>query len=815
VPDRLPVSWNEVVDSRAVQELVVLDRELPARPARYAPMPARLHPRLAAGLRRRGIGNLYTHQVSSVELALAGQSLAVVTPTASGKSLCYLLPILDSVIRDPDATALMLFPTKALAQDQLQELRQLSDAVELELRTFTYDGDTPPGARSALRQGGQVVLSNPDMLHSGILPHHTSWVRLFKGLRYVVLDELHTYRGVFGSHVANVIRRLDRICAFYGASPTYICSSATIANPGELAARLLGRPVTLVTDNGAPAPVRRLVIANPPVVEPRLGIRRSASLEARKIVPQLVRAGSQTIVFGQTRLQVELLLNYLDRELQADGRGLGVAHGGAVRAYRGGYLPLERRAIEAGLRSGAVRCVVATSALELGIDIGRLDAAVLVGYPGTIASLWQRLGRAGRREGAALQLLITGGGPLDQFIAKHPEFLLEQSPERAFVDPDNLLILAGHLQAAIFELPLRADETFGGGDLGGLLEVLSEDGLIHQANGSWHWASDAFPADAISLRTASASNVVIMDTSTSGDSASQGPQGTSAGSAGGRSGAGSRVVGELDEWSAPLLVHDDAIYMHQGRQYHVERLDWEEHKAYVHPVSVDYFTDADMRVSLQVLDCLAGPFSDSGQATAKAHGEVRVSVLAAMYRKIKLLTHETVGAGPIRVPERDLQTSAYWCSFDSRLTAGMVGAEVGLEGIGHMMGQVACLVAMCDRRDLGVVTQVRASLTAIPGREAAPNQAEEFVAGARPSSAVSVAGFLEDSPCVFIYDVHPGGVGLSARLFDLHVDLLQGAAALIRECDCELGCPACVGPVAGVEDGAKQAALTMLEAAGW
>ena len=803
------------MDSRAVQDLVVLDRELPARAARYAPMPEGLHPRVQAGLRRRGFADLYTHQAQAVELALGGQSLAVVTPTASGKSLCYLLPILDAVVRDPDATALMLFPTKALAQDQLQELRQLSDAVELELRTFTYDGDTPPGARSALRQSGQVVLSNPDMLHTGILPHHTSWVRLFKGLRYVVLDELHTYRGVFGSHVANVLRRLDRICAFYGAHPTYICSSATIANPGELAERLVGRPVSLVTDNGAPAPVRRLVIANPPVVEPRLGIRRSASLEARKIVPQLVRSGSQTIVFGQTRLQVELLLNYLERELEADGRGLGVAHGGAVRAYRGGYLPLERRAIEAGLRSGAVRCVVATSALELGIDIGRLDAAVLVGYPGTIASLWQRLGRAGRREGAALQLLITGGGPLDQFIAKHPEFLLEQSPERAFVDPDNLLILAGHLQAAIFELPLRDGEPFGKTDLGGLLEVLSEDGLIHQANGSWHWASDAFPADAVSLRTAAASNVVIMDTSTAGDSASQGPQGTSAGSAGGRSGAGSRVVGELDEWSAPLLVHDDAIYMHQGRQYHVERLDWEERKAYVHPVSVDYFTDADLRVGLQVLDCLAGPLADPGQGTAKAHGEVRVSVLAAMYRKIKLLTHETVGAGPIRVPERDLQTTAYWCSFDPRMTSGLTGAEVGLEAVGHMMGQVACLMAMCDRRDLGVVTQARASLTAIPARAEPASMAEEFVAGERPLEVAAASRFLNDSPCVFIYDVHPGGVGLSARLFDLHLELLQGAASLIRDCECELGCPACVGPVAGVEDGAKLAALGLLEAAGW
>ncbi len=816
-PEPPPAGWSSVVDRPSVQDLVVLDRELPAREAEYGPIPAGLHERVVAGLERRGLGGLYAHQAQAVAAALEGRDVAVVTPTASGKSLCYLLPIMDAVLRDPNATALLLFPTKALAQDQLHELRQLSEAVDVDLKTFTYDGDTPPGARSALRQSGQVVLTNPDMLHAGILPHHTAWVRLFAGLRYVVLDELHTYRGVFGSHVANVLRRLDRICAFYGTSPTYVCSSATIANPGELAERLLGRPVLVVDRNGAPAPSRRLVVVNPPVVEPHLGIRRSASLEARRIVPDLVRAGAQTIAFGQTRLQVELLLNYLERELAGDGRGLGRDRSEAVRAYRGGYLPLERRAIEAGLRSGSVRCVVATSALELGIDIGRLDAAVLVGYPGTIASLWQRMGRAGRRGGAALQMLITGGGPLDQFLARHPEYLLERSPERAFVDPDNLLILAGHLQAAIFELPLEEGEAFGGSDLSGLLEVLEEDGLVHRANGSWHWASDAFPADAISLRTAASSNVVIMDTSASSGSPSQGPQGSSSGTAGGRAGGGARVVGELDEWSAPLLVHDDAIYMHQGRQYHVERLDWEEHKAYVHPVSVDYFTDADVRVGLQVLERFCGPLPDPGGATARSHGEVRVSVLAAMYRKIKLLTHETVGSGPIRVPERDLQTTAYWCSFPASPRSTQAALEAGLEAVGHALGQIACLVAMCDRRDLGVVSQVRAALRALPDVRSQVPPPEEFAPGHR-AETTSPAGDQANSnnaPCVFIYDLHPGGVGLSARLFDLHSQLLEGAAALLRECDCERGCPACCGPVAGLEVGAKAGAISWLEMAGW
>ena len=819
LPERPASTWSEILDAPELRSRIVLDRLIPAREPDYGPLPAAIHPQVRDGLQRHGIGALYTHQVEAIELAMAGRSLAVVTPTASGKSLCYLVPVLDAIANAPESTAILMYPTKALAQDQLTELRELADAAELELRTFTYDGDTPPGARSALRQAGQVVLTNPDMLHTGILPHHTQWVRLFKGLRYVVLDELHTYRGVFGSHVANVIRRLDRICAFYGAKPTYICCSATIANPRELAERLLGRPVECVERNGAPAPPRRVVVLNPPIVEPRLGIRRSATREASSLVPQLVRSGSQTIVFGQTRLQVELLLHYLRQDLDRPGMASQGALHHEVRAYRGGYLPLERRAIESGLRSGAVRCVVSTSALELGIDIGRLDAAVLVGYPGTITSTWQRLGRAGRRNDPALQMLITGGGPLDQYLAKHPDYLIDRSPEHAFIDPDNLLILAGHLQAAVFELPLPDGESFGPSDGGELLEVLQEDGLVHHTGGRWHWAADAFPADAINLRTAAASNVVILDTAVDAPAPSQGPQGPFSGSSGGHSGSGSRVVGELDEWAAPLLVHDDAIYMHQGRQYHVERLDWEERRAYVHPVSVDYYTDADLRVGLQVLERMAGPLVDEGRLTSRAHGEVRVSVLAAMYRKIRLLTNETVGAGPIRVPERDLQTTAYWCSFSSPMPALTGTLEVGVEAVGHVLGQVACFLAMCDRRDLGVVAQVRASLGGITAQPLTP-ELTEYLPGDRP--LVQPAGIpgppttgLDDAPSVFIYDVHPGGVGLSARLFDLHSQLLPAAASLLRDCDCESGCPACVGPVAGVEPHAKAMALALLGRCGW
>ncbi len=795
---------------------IVLDHLEPARSPRYGTTPAALNPRLARALSRRGVTGLYSHQAAAVDLALRAHHLAVVTPTASGKTLCYNLPVLDAILADETSRALYLFPTKALAQDQLVELQQLADAADMTLRTHTYDGDTPPAVRAALREAGHVILTNPDMLHTGILPHHTRWVRLFEALRYVVIDELHTYRGVFGSHVANVIRRLRRICDFYGSRPTFVTCSATIANPGELAEQLIGLPVTCIDDNGAPSPAKRVVVWNPPVVQPALGIRRSAALEARTLVPALVRSGAQTIVFGRTRLQVEVLLNYLRRELL--DRSVAPEDGGprlAVRAYRGGYLPLERRAIEAGLRDGSVRCVVATSALELGIDIGQMEAAVLVGYPGTIASTWQQLGRAGRRGQPALQLLIVGGGPLDQYVATHPEFLLEQPPEQALIHPDNLLVLAGHVQAAAFELPFRDGERFGDAEVGGLLALLADEGVVHHAGGRWHWSADAFPAEAVNLRTVAASNVVIIDTSSPPARPSGGPQGPWSGTAGGRSGTGARIVGEIDEWAAPLTVHDDAIYLHQGRQYHVERLDWEERRAYVHPVAVDYFTEAELRVSLQVLDCFAGPEASGGLRLLRARGDVRVSSLAAMYRKVRFLTHETIGTGPISLPERDLHTTAYWCIVPPEVAVRAGRAlEPGLHALAHVLEQVAALSLMCDSRDLGVSAQVRAPVVGLPHPHP-PVAPSEFIAGQRPRQtaapldAASAGGW----PAIFLYDAHPGGTGLTGRLFDLHLVVVARAAELLRRCPCASGCPACVGPVAGVDSTAKAMAMVLLDAA--
>ena len=728
---------------------LTLDHLLPARPARYAPFPADLDPRLAHALAERGVTRLYTHQVEAAERALRGEDVVVVTPTASGKTLCYNLPVLDAALRQPDSRALYLFPTKALAQDQLAELHGLSAALGADLKTYTYDGDTPPSARQAIRQVGQIVVTNPDMLHTGILPHHTRWARLFSNLRYVVIDELHAYRGVFGSHLANVLRRLWRVCAFYESRPTVIACSATIANPGELAERLTGRPVRLVDDNGAPAGPKRLLFYNPPVVNRELGIRRSSTLEAQRLAESLIRGGVQTIVFARTRLQVEILLSYLQEALRTrlgDGR--------AIRGYRGGYLPLERREIERGLRDGTVRGVVSTNALELGIDIGRLDAAILCGYPGTIASAWQQIGRAGRRQSASVAIFVASSSPLDQFLVNHPEYFLGRDPEQGLIDPENLLILSAHLQAATFELPVGVGERFGDAPVGELLRVLEEDGAVHQAGERWHWAADAFPAEGVSLRSAAADNVVIVDVT-----------------------RGARVIGEMDQFSAPVFLHEEAIYLHEGAQFHVDRLDWEEKKAYVRPVKVDYYTDANLAVTIRVLETHK---SRPGGLPAH-HGEVRVTALPTIFKKIRFHTHENVGSGPISLPEQQLHTTAFWVEVPPEVAARFRRPQLqgGLQGLANVLRQVACLHLMCDARDLGSYAETRAPHTG--------------------------------APTVFVYERYPGGVGMAPRLFELAGAVLSASTALIQACPCEAGCPSCVGPALEVGEEGKAVALALLE----
>jgi len=795
-----------------VGERIAHEVELPAVEARYAPWPTRLHPALVEAMRKRGVAAPYSHQAEAIEAAQAGQSVVVVTPTASGKSLCYVLPVLDAWLRDPEARALWLFPTKALAQDQLTALGDISAHLPGTLRAAAYDGDTPSGLRQAVRQAGHIVVTNPDMLHSGVLPNHTSWVRLFQQLRFIVIDELHAYRGVFGSHLANVLRRLFRLCAFYGSSPTVIACSATIANPRELAERLIERPVRCVAVNGAPRAARRIWLWNPPLVNPALGVRRSATLEARRLTDALLRHQLQTLVFARSRASVEVLLTYLQRLHPAARPG----EPGAVRGYRGGYLPLQRRAIEAGPRDGCVRAVVSTNALELGIDIGNLDAAVLVGYPGSLASSWQQLGRAGRRDTASLGVFIATDSPIDQFVIRHPEYLLGRPPEEALVNPDNLLVLSGHLQAAAFELAFEGGERFGTADVGALLECFAEDGLVHRSGSRYHWSADAFPTEAISLRRACATNVVIIDTSTAGEGPGQGPQGPWAGSGGGRPGSHGRVIGEVDQFSAPVLVHDDAIYIHEGVPFHVERLDWEEKRAYVHPVEVDHFTTAETRHSVVVLERYAG--SEAGPC-AHSYGEVRVSRLATLYKKIRFLSHETVGAGPISLPEQDIHTVAYWVAFAPEALSGLNRGEQesGLHGLVVALHQAACLLCMCDPRDLGTHAELRGSAspgpTGVPASTDRPpsREGDEYAAGWRPVAASAPPG-LAGRPTVYLYDSTPGGIGLTERCHARRGELLAAATRLVDGCGCASGCPSCVGPgVAGID--ARGATRQLLELA--
>jgi DEAD/DEAH box helicase domain-containing protein len=746
--------------------------EIPARPARYAEAPDGVHPDVLAALRARGISQLWTHQAQAAAAALRGEHVVVVTPTASGKTLCYNLPVLSTILHEPAARALYLFPTKALAQDQLDELHGLITATGRDIKTFTYDGDTPADARRAVRAAGHIVITNPDMLHTGILPHHTKWRRLFENLRFVVIDELHGYRGVFGSHVANVIRRLRRICRFYGSDPIFICCSATIANPQELAERLIEAPVTLIDDNGAPAGRKVVAIYNPPVVNRELGIRRSAMAAARRLASAFITAGVQTIVFAPSRVSVELLLTYLQGELrQRPGEPP------AVRGYRGGYLPTERRAIERGLRSGEVRGVVATNALELGIDIGGLEAAVLLGYPGSVASTWQQFGRAGRRHDLAAALLVATSSPLNQYIAAHPEFILGGSPEAALINPDNFYVLVSHLKCAAFELPFTVGERFGPNtDL--LLDLLVEEGLLHREGDRYHWMAEVYPAENVSLRSAAVDNVVIIDTGDGRNGPAPAPLAPEERAArGGRQGRPT-VIGEVDRTSAPMLVHTGAIYMHGGRQYHVDRLDLTERKAYVHAVDVDYYTDAELAVDLAVL---TEDQRAEGGAAVWTCGDVRVSFQPTVFKKIKLHTHENVGWERLDLPQDDLHTRAVWLALRAGAVEGLSGEDVqaGVWALGNLLVNVAPVFVLCDPRDLRVAAQTRSPHT---GR-----------------------------PTVFLYDAVPGGIGLAERLFELRASLLAAARDHVRACSCAAGCPSCVGPANEVDGDPKRAALRLLE----
>ena len=722
-------------DDPRFMENVTEWRVLPAREAKYAPFPRELDARIVQVLKARGIERLYTHQRQALDCAIAGRDFVVVTPTASGKTLCYNLPVLNAILKDDAARALYLFPTKALSSDQVAELYSMVEALGADIKAFTYDGDTPASARTAIRQAGHVVVTNPDMLHQGILPHHTKWVRLFENLKYVVIDEIHAYRGVFGSNLANVLRRLERICAFYGAHPTFICCSATIHNPKELAENMTARSMTMIDDNGAPAGRRHVIFYNPPVINRQLGIRAGSLPTTRDIAARLVRAGVQSIVFARSRLAVEVLVRYA-KDIVRDPLG----NAGRVRGYRGGYLPTLRREIERELRAGNVDLVVSTNALELGIDIGQLDACVMCGYPGTIASTWQQAGRAGRRSNESLMILVASSNPLDQYIIGHPDYFFGQSPERAFINPDNLYILLNHLKCAAYELPFQEGEKFGNvEETDELLHYLADQNILRLVSGRWYWMAEEFPQAGVNLRSASDQNFLIIDITNPKKH---------------------RVIGEMDRFTVPMLLHKYAIYMHEGRQYQVEELDFDDKKAYIREVDVGYYTDADLTTSLKVLD----EFESEPLGLLSRHrGEVLVSSIVTLFKKIRFDTHENLGWGPVTLPELEMQTTACWWTLPAGMEAkyGKDDMKTAMVALAYLMRHIAPMYLMCASTDISVVYHVKDPFS--------------------------------DQPTVYLYDHIPGGVGLSDRVYEMNMELFVEARRMLAACPCENGCPSCVG----------------------
>ena len=821
---------------------------LPSRPAQTHPFPDDLPASIKQTLLAAGIHILYSHQLEAWTHARAGENVILSTGTASGKTLSYNLPVFASLIQDPHARALYLFPTKALAQDQLSNLQSLVSNIQSpdSPTTAIYDGDTSQSARAAIRKKARIVLSNPDMVHTGILPHHTNWLEFFSNLRFVVIDETHTYRGVFGSHVANVIRRLKRVASFYGAKPQFILASATIGNPKELAERIIEEPVHLIDQDGSARGPRHFIVYNPPITDPSLGLRKSSLLEGVRLAQDLLKQDVQSVVFARSRRSVEIVLTYLqgDRGPIFDTRDSENGYQRSIidhqiRGYRSGYLPAQRREIEKGLREGTVKTVVATNALELGIDIGGLGAAVLIGYPGTVASARQQAGRAGRGLESAAAVMIASASPLDQFLAHHPEYFFERSPEQALVNPDHLLILLEHLRCAMFELPFQKGEGFGslsGDTLDEFMHYLLSNGEAHLSNEKYYWMADQYPAANISLRSASPQGVVLQ--TTMDDRA--------------------LTIGTVDGESALWMVHPGAIYLHEAQSFFVKDLNLEEHIAYLSPIQSDYYTESLRSTEVTVLSESSDEDVRGGE---KKWGELQVTTQVTGFRKRRWYTHENLGEEPLDLPHTDLITTGYWVSLSeetiSRLReAGMwtndpnnygpgwaqvrdrvrardkytcqvcgavetnrqhdvhhkvpfrafpsfmeanrlenlvtlcpschrkaeqnVRMRSGLSGLAYVLGNLAPLFLMCDSGDLGTHVE--------------PVENQTF-----------------GQPTIVLYDAIPAGIGFSQKLFEMHNELMARAFELVSECPCADGCPSCVGPGGENGYGGKQESLEILK----
>ncbi|MDP3275811.1 MAG: DEAD/DEAH box helicase [Deltaproteobacteria bacterium] len=766
-----------------VQDCLCAHEILAPREAERAELPSGLHPSLVAALRARGVTSLYSHQRQAIDSAMARKHTVIATPTASGKSLCYHLPVAHALASREHARALYLFPTKALSRDQEASLQSLLSQAGIDRSAVVFDGDTPSDARRAAKARGGVIVSNPDMLHSGILPQHASWASALSSLEYVVIDELHMYKGVFGSHLAHVLRRLQRVARFHGSNPTFICASATIGNPREHAAKLLGlapEDITLVTESGAPSGQRRVLMYNPPVVNADLGIRQSYLKAAVKLTRDLVRADVSTIVFGPSRTSVEVMLRYVRAALEDDRIAPE-----SIQAYRGGYLPATRRRIEQDLRDGKIKCVVTTNALELGIDIGELDAVVCAGYPGSIAATWQRFGRAGRRQSPSIAVLVTSSNPIDQFLAREPRYLLGRPVEEARIDPDNVEVFVQHLKCAAFELPFRTDEAYADVPMDvtqDALEYLSHNGVLHKSKTRWHWVADQYPAQSVGLRSGGWDNFVVIDLDQN------------------------KAIAEVDWRGAHTALFEEAIYQLEADTYQVERLDYEHRKAFVRKIDCDYYTDAAVQVSVSVLDESEHGAMFEGDASLCALGEVQIVQRVTGFKKVKFFSHENLGWGDVHLPEITIQTSAFWLTVCEEHVAALSEVEDGvgrvrgrsavldgIRGVAHALEAVTSLALMCDPRDLGYVLGDRSDGTETPRKSGVP-------------------GF---DPTIFLYDSAPGGVGLSQRAYELRESLLVSARTLIEGCPCTEGCPACVSPTEGLGVlSRKRIALEVMSALG-
>jgi DEAD/DEAH box helicase domain-containing protein len=734
---------RDLESDKAFLKCVTYREKIPARPGKHVELPAGLDPRLKRAIESRGISRLYSHQAECYELARAGKNLVVVTPTASGKTLCYNLPVLETLLKDPAAKAFYLFPTKALSQDQQSELNEVVLGGDIPVKIATYDGDTPSSLRVSLRESGRIVITNPDMLHTGVLPNHTKWIKFLNSLRYVVIDEMHTYRGIFGSHFTNLIRRLKRVTRFYGSEPRFILCSATIANPKELAERLIEEPVALVDSNGAPSGERHLWFYNPPLVDPVQGLRRSTVTEAQGLALKFLKRRIKTIVFARSRLRVELIasaVNAAVKNLYTDNDRI------RFESYRGGYLPNERRAIEKGLRTGEIMGVVSTNALELGIDIGGLDASILAGFPGSVASTWQQAGRAGRRQTVSVSILIASSTPVNQYLVNHPEYFLKKSPESGFVDPDNMYVEIDHLKCAVFELPFADGESFSP-QTASLLSYLEEQGVVRHAGGKWFWSDRSYPAEQVSLRSATAGNVVIIDTTA------------------GRN----EVIGEMDRPSAKELLFDNAVYLHRGAQYIVKKLDIANRRCDVEESKVNYYTDAVVKTDIKVLE-----EDETAEAAGvkTVLGDILVRTQATKFKKIRFDTHENVGFGEIFLPPEEMHTRALVLLFAPPTRAGEAfgrvpetAAAAAVGRLGYLVKNTAPVFLLCDPADIGVSEKIR-----------------------DPHFGVSA---------LYVYDKCPGGTGLAEACREKLPEILTALRERLAACPCRSGCPSCIGPVEG------------------